>query len=540
MITRRAKLVARLAAVVAALAAAPAQAATPFNIGNGLRPSVAVDAEGNGYFAWLEKRAGTVAEPGQIHFCKVLVGTTTCAVRAQFAAPSAGLFAGEAAGYPQVFLMATGQPTIFTNCRQCFGGGDRGSQFVSTNGGASFVPRPSYGSLGIIGAVAGSGKSAYDPAADAVFGIWSTGELQRMPIANPTVTPTVTASLGPFAGGSNDEAAVSYVGAGPTQTQVAVIAGRATSPEIRFKHHTNPTDPNVTGNWLGGDVPIAGGQHVALATGPSGIVLVSARETPAGIQAQRFAAATKTFSAATPISSEAQGEGHVRGVDLHQSTTGRLHALWQVPFGGAFPAGARYATSPDGATWSGPQSIVADANLYDARVAGTANANKGWLVYANGDIVDSTIRAATLDPIPPPPPPPPPPPAVSPPPPPPPAAPATYTGANRTVTVSDRNASYRFSVPRSCVVPGQTFTTTLRWAKKKRKGNLFVKVARVDFYLGSRRLTIDRRAPFVKRYKIVATQQRGSTITVRARAFIKVRRGKAPTKSLRAAIKVCA
>jgi hypothetical protein len=24
--------------------------------------------------------------------------------------------------------MTDGQPTIFTNCRQCFGGGDRGSQ----------------------------------------------------------------------------------------------------------------------------------------------------------------------------------------------------------------------------------------------------------------------------------------------------------------------------------------------------------------------------------------------------------------------------
>lgn len=142
MITTRAKFVSRLAAVIAAATvAAPAQAATPFNIGNGLRPSVTVDAAGNGYFAWLEKRASTMTDPGQIHFCKVLVGTTSCAVKSQFAAPSAGLFAGEAAGYPQVFLMANGQPTIFTNCRQCFGGGDRGSQFVSTNGGGSFVPR---------------------------------------------------------------------------------------------------------------------------------------------------------------------------------------------------------------------------------------------------------------------------------------------------------------------------------------------------------------------------------------------------------------
>jgi hypothetical protein len=76
-------------------------------------------------------------------------------------------------------------------------------------------------------------------------------------------------------------------------------------------------------------------------------------------------------------------------------------------------------------------------------------------------------------------------------------------------------------------------------AKRKRKGNRFVTVARVDFYLGSRRLTVDRRAPFVKRYRIVATQSRGSVVNIRARAFVKVRRGRAPTTSLRAAIRVC-
>ena len=39
--------------------------------------------------------------------------------------------------------------------------------------------------------------------------------------------------------------------------------------------------------------------------------------------------------------------------------------------------------------------------------------------------------------------------------------------------------------------------------------------------------------------KVTASARRGSTIKLRARAFIKVKKGKAPKKSIRATIKVC-
>jgi hypothetical protein len=39
---------------------------------------------------------------------------------------------------------------------------------------------------------------------------------------------------------------------------------------------------------------------------------------------------------------------------------------------------------------------------------------------------------------------------------------------------------------------------------------------------------------------VLVAQAKGSTITLRTRAFIKVKRGKAPTKSLRARVRVCA
>ena len=80
---------------------------------------------------------------------------------------------------------------------------------------------------------------------------------------------------------------------------------------------------------------------------------------------------------------------------------------------------------------------------------------------------------------------------------------------------------------------------TLKWKRKKRKGNLFVKVARADFYIGSKVVRSDRKAPFVQTLKVVASAKRGSTITLRARAFIKVSSGTPPKKSIRSKIKVC-
>src|SRR5205823_18917 len=86
---------------------------------------------------------------------------------------------------------------------------------------------------------------------------------------------------------------------------------------------------------------------------------------------------------------------------------------------------------------------------------------------------------------------------------------------------------------------GLRFRVTLRWKRQRRKGNLFVKVRRTDFYLGAKRLKIDLRAPFLYTYRVLVTQPAGSTITVRARAFIKVKRGKSPKKSLRVKVGVC-
>jgi hypothetical protein len=100
-------------------------------------------------------------------------------------------------------------------------------------------------------------------------------------------------------------------------------------------------------------------------------------------------------------------------------------------------------------------------------------------------------------------------------------------------------ATVTLGTPRACVAPGATFTVTLTWKKQKRKGNRFVKVRRADFYLGSKRVKIDKKAPFTQTLKVKAGTKPGSSVTVKARAFIKVTKGKSPTKSIRSSVKVC-
>ena len=106
--------------------------------------------------------------------------------------------------------------------------------------------------------------------------------------------------------------------------------------------------------------------------------------------------------------------------------------------------------------------------------------------------------------------------------------PAAYAGRVQGVKGTDRDADYTLGVPRDCVQPGQRFRVTLKWKRKKRKGSLFVKVNRTDFYLATKVVKKDTKVPYVHTYTVLVTQPRGSAINLRARAFIKVRRGKAP------------
>ena len=46
-------------------------------------------------------------------------------------------------------------------------------------------------------------------------------------------------------------------------------------------------------------------------------------------------------------------------------------------------------------------------------------------------------------------------------------------------------------------------------------------------------------APFVANFRIPMSVPSGGALTVRARAFIKVKKGRSPKKSIRATVRVC-
>jgi hypothetical protein len=108
--------------------------------------------------------------------------------------------------------------------------------------------------------------------------------------------------------------------------------------------------------------------------------------------------------------------------------------------------------------------------------------------------------------------------------------------ASKTVTVSGGKVT--LAGPKTCVRVGKTFTATLSFKRAKRKGGNVIKVRRTDFFIDGKRVKIDRKAPFVQKLS-VRSYQPNSRHKLKARAFLKVRRGKSPTKSISTAFQVC-
>ena len=112
-------------------------------------------------------------------------------------------------------------------------------------------------------------------------------------------------------------------------------------------------------------------------------------------------------------------------------------------------------------------------------------------------------------------------------------APATVT---HTVTVP--GGTIKLSSPKACVPAGTSFTATLSFKKSTKKGAKKVKVTKVVFSIDGKTVKTDKSAPF-KQTLTVRSLLAGSKHKLKARATIKVRRGKSPTKSVSASFSVC-
>lgn len=107
------------------------------------------------------------------------------------------------------------------------------------------------------------------------------------------------------------------------------------------------------------------------------------------------------------------------------------------------------------------------------------------------------------------------------------------------ITKKVKGGKLLLKVPKTCVAPGTRFKVTLVWRREKRKGNLVIKVYRSDFFVAARLRKIDKTIPFVQRLTVAAGTAPGSKVEVRARAYIKVKKGDSPKKSVTTTITTC-
>jgi hypothetical protein len=205
-------------------------------------------------------------------------------------------------------------------------------------------------------------------------------------------------------------------------------------------------------------------------------------------------------------------------------------------------AGIRAAVTTDGGATVGVRTVAFESGSFpDVAIDDSGQGLAIWKVDGNG------LRAADLTDVTPPPSPGPgtpgtpgPTPTPVPGPPAPLYVPGGASGVPSSQTASGNGGVYTVTGPKSCVPRGGRFTATLKVRKQKRKGNLFVKVTKVDFSISGKIKKTDRRAPFRQTLTATATAAKGSVITMRARAFIKVRKIKRiPKKSVFLRIRVC-
>ena len=391
-------------ALALAMMAGDAEASTPFNLGAGLEPDVKIDSGGKAHVAWVEECAGTEASPGQIHYCRIVVATEACEAKAVGGPHGIGNYPHQVQGPAELFFNPLdGKPRLFVGCYNCDHGGAQTSELIVAAAGTSMARRttgdgadPEGG--GMVGNLNTEGQSAYDPATDSFFGT-DIYYFQKMPTADPS--DDAATRLSPYSGGSGSKGAVGIAGGGVSQVQVAVYTGVKTgdpSGQLLFLTHSGQDGVNVAANWAGGTDSIGAASDMAIESAGSGVTLLSTTSTLSsvdpGVQFRRFDATTKTFSAPVQVAARvATGDRDPRSPDLFEAPNGRLYAAW-------FDSGRiRFSTSADGVSWTFPETLTQTDVAEDIRVAGTGEADRGFVVWGTNTHQDGVIKATALSPI---------------------------------------------------------------------------------------------------------------------------------------------
>jgi hypothetical protein len=370
-----------------AFSAAPAHAATAFNVGTGSSPDIVTDESGNAHVVWQDGNT--------VRYCRVPKGATACNATSALSAP------GNADAGDQTAIVNPGNTIIYivTHRSSSTVPADTGTYlFTSGNNGNSFNAPVKVGVSELRGgAIPGPGTGV-----SVVTEQSNTPQYQRLPF--PAVSPNNSVATLPNSGGLTDLPTVGLPLSGRpivawvqgTNNDIAYDQYKASAPAVTG--NGPPPPANVSSNW-GPIAAIAGqGRFPKLAGGPNGLVLQFRNESDKTLRAIRLNPATEAF--APPEGAQTVSPaGSIGEDDLSANrTSGHFASVWT--FTGANGTELRFSRSDAGTAWTAPVPILRGFVSADKFHVSTAPDDSGWVSFRDGSNIAVAPLVAIVDPPP--------------------------------------------------------------------------------------------------------------------------------------------
>lgn len=536
---------------------AGASAATPFTIaGAGDEPSVFREAGGAVYVAYLRPASSGVGD--SVGVCRIPAGANGCDVNPELPFPGAAPTGARAIGGTAITRQPSGHLRIWASCYDCgsdfsgaptFGISWTGNTLANSAFTAGFKVSKGF-------AVSeGNATGVETTTGSALVAATNGGGVQAR--QNPP-TPTTAVDLSPYF--TNYEPSVTTA---PDGRLIYATTDLESIVSSFFTPTGTPTVAalNTVANWIPPLAPIdpdpttGSSTSLSLASAPSGAYLGYSYFVPLDerLRVRRYRSDVNRFGPPIDIQGNDPIDDAVSESAIGGDSTGRLHAVWESIHPDAIRL--RYARTDTNGNAAGVLGTLARGEQFlDPQIA--AGPGNDGLVVWHGNGTTTALRAVRLDPQP----------DALPGdggsgdgggggtgggggvvvPPPGKKAPKTPTSTTKSTKLSVPGGTVSFSSPKVCVARGGSYNVRMAFQAKKVKkaarkaGNVVVKVRRADFYVGSKRVKRDTKAPFAQRIKLSPKSRPGSTIKLRAVASLKVKSTSRPrTATLRATIKVC-
>ena len=373
--------------LIIALGAAPAHAATAFNVGTGSSPDLVTDENGNAHVVWQDGNT--------VRYCRVPKGATACNATSALSAP------GNADGGTTTAIVNPGNTLLYivTHRSSITVPADNGTYlFASGNNGTSFGAAVKVGTSELRGgAISGPGTGV-----SVVTEQSNTPQFQRLPF--PAVSPNNSVATLPSTGTIDVNPAVGLPLSGRplvawtqgSADDVAYDQYKASSPAVTG--NGPPPPANVSSNW-GPTASIAGqGRHPRIGSGPNGLVLQFVNSADKSLRAIRLNPATEAFAppegAQTVSPAGGIGEDDVSA----NRTSGHFHSVFT--FTGANGSELRYAHSDTGTAWTAPVPILRGLDAASNFQVWAAPDDSGWVSFQNGSAISVAPLQAIVDPPP--------------------------------------------------------------------------------------------------------------------------------------------